>query len=792
MRTKIENLGNERKEEMKNNLFKKVSAAALAAVMAVTFAPTASLSVFAAKGDVGVDSKNVMTNGSITIQNNGTYTVSGGATGITEITVSGSATEVTIDLSGIDEKNQVTELKTNQFTSDRVNITVKGRVEATRGGDITEWDKIKIDKTYLTTFGSIKFVGDLEVQETGNVLDSKKNGKLSKAFDSSTPVATVGDDDSTDGAGVNYYVGSKLIGQKVADKESIWAINGPVKAEGLADGAFAKISKRANAGTTLTATAADDLSLTKVETRYTYNFEYDSNKDKNPDTEGTSVYTDTMFMAGNQGVAKLLNESDIVDKTGAVNEDVAINTKSLAVDGKVTAIPDYQRAVTLTQNAKNKFAKSLHIGYADAATYTTDDTKAWKHTGAAGITYFTQDPTDLVDSFDGIALIDGTKYVIDREGITTNAADKKPYGQLEIASMHAAKTLKVVKGTTTSGNAVDDNNKIHTKKDVDVSGPKTSTVVLGGYNTIGTKSNNWNGIGFVYGANHVEGVNDLKGFLGNDSAEWGNAKVDSYLNVPQVADGVYAVVNDAFTDTKVTVGTGITYFYEQKTSQISRDGASFVFGKTDLAMKALKSVLSGDAIDGTTYFTKAKPGETVYAAKDLKGTFKNVNNAVTVKGEISSVENADGSWTVNMGYASNAVTAYRMYRKSGEHVYTINPDEVTMLTNAGWINEGPAFTVNSVASKTGTPIYRLYNRNGGGMHFYTANAAEKDMLLANGWTEGKVVFYGADKATGIPVYRTYNTGSNNGEHNYTTNIAESDMNVKAGWRAEGVAFYVFK
>ena len=224
MRTKIENLGNERKEEMKNNLFKKVSAAALAAVMAVTFAPTASLSVFAAKGDVGVDSKNVMTNGSITIQNNGTYTVSGGATGITEITVSGSATEVTIDLSGIDEKNQVTELKTNQFTSDRVNITVKGRVEATRGGDITEWDKIKIDKTYLTTFGSIKFVGDLEVQETGNVLDSKKNGKLSKAFDSSTPVATVGDDDSTDGAGVNYYVGSKLIGQKVADKESIWAI----------------------------------------------------------------------------------------------------------------------------------------------------------------------------------------------------------------------------------------------------------------------------------------------------------------------------------------------------------------------------------------------------------------------------------------------------------------------------------------------------------------------------------------------------------------------------------------
>ena len=138
------------------------------------------------------------------------------------------------------------------------------------------------------------------------------------------------------------------------------------------------------------------------------------------------------------------------------------------------------------------------------------------------------------------------------------------------------------------------------------------------------------------------------------------------------------------------------------------------------------------------------------------------------------------------------VIPYRMYRKSGEHVYTINPDEVSMLVNAGWINEGTAFYVNPVTSKKGTAVYRVYNKNNGGMHFYTANAAEKDMLLANGWTEGAVVFYGADKATGIPVYRTYNTGSNNGEHNYTTNIKESDMNVKAGWRAEGVAFYVFK
>ena len=133
-----------------------------------------------------------------------------------------------------------------------------------------------------------------------------------------------------------------------------------------------------------------------------------------------------------------------------------------------------------------------------------------------------------------------------------------------------------------------------------------------------------------------------------------------------------------------------------------------------------------------------------------------------------------------------------MYRKTGEHVYTISAEEVAMLEKAGWINEGVAFKVNPVVSKKGTPVYRVYNKNNGGMHFYTASAAEKDMLLANGWIEGATVFYGADKATGIPVYRTYNTGSNNGEHNYTTNIAESDMNVKAGWRAEGVAFYVFK
>ena len=760
------------KEEMKNTFLKKAGAVALAAVMAVTFAPVASLNVFAA---VAKDGK--LVTGDTEIEKDGTYTVSD--SGIT-VAVSGGAHAVTMK----PNKKGVTISSNNATESDAV-LNVSGNAYQWTDDEGYTVDEITLKN--VTSFSAINLSGNLKVTTKDKTFASKF---LNKAFGTEPVVVEAGEDPTT---ATTYYIGSKAIDTLAADK-SIEAVNGTVKVSGLASGKYVKVSDKANRGTSVTATAADDTSLVKATTTYTYRFTSTDAADR----YGTAVWTDTQYAAGKKGLEVLENAGLTAPTAGKDNylSETGIRADFLAGSvgstKQVTSIKYYDRAIELTQNDKDKFEKGLHVNYADECDYDDDNPQT---AGEFGITYFTKDPSSYMSDKDGLTLIDGTKYVINETGISNG----KGLGQLEVASMAATKSLKVIKGTSQSGNAVDDYDTIHPQTALEVSGPTSSSIVIAHYTTVGTKHNETKNIGYVYGANHVEGVNGSSFFTTTiDSAALSNKIVSTELEVPQVAANTFILVRDAYADTVATPGTGVTYYYEQGRTQLSGNKADFVFGSSTVVDNALKMVLSGQFNTGANYFTKAKSGEKIFVAKGVKDTFKNVEPLVTVVGEISqdSEKQSDGyfTWTVNTGTAESIdhVNAYRMYRASGEHVYTINPDEVTLLVNAGWKNEGVAFKVNSVASKKGTPIYRVYNKNNGGMHFYTASAAEKDMLLANGWTEGAVVFYGADKATGIPVYRTYNTGSNNGEHNYTTNIAESDMNVKAGWRAEGVAFYVFK
>ncbi|KAB5603116.1 hypothetical protein EHS19_10455, partial [Bifidobacterium jacchi] len=73
-----------------------------------------------------------------------------------------------------------------------------------------------------------------------------------------------------------------------------------------------------------------------------------------------------------------------------------------------------------------------------------------------------------------------------------------------------------------------------------------------------------------------------------------------------------------------------------------------------------------------------------------------------------------------------------------------------------------------------------------GEHFYTANGAERNMLVAKGWRyEG--VGWIAPASSKTPVYRLYNR--NAGDHHYTMNAAERNMLVAKGWRYEGIGWY---
>ena len=786
----------ERKEEMKNTFLKKVGAVALAAVMAVTFAPVASLDVFAAT--------------IVPIEKNGAYVLTGSSVSDTYSVVSSGTFVVSGDGIGI-TVNGGDKVKINLGNSKNVKITLadvssKTSIEVigNRNGIDALTDTVSVNKVEfdggVKSCAGLKFTGtmELKVQAANNDLETGRFAHSYKSVFGSTPVAF-----SSKNAGV-YMVGQDAIDAQVIKQEaSIEAVNGAVKAKGLTKGNTAKVYTGAAVNTTIDATAAKDTSLTKVVTKYNYEFWTSANS--NEGNYGKSQYTDTKFAAGAANWADAVDgEPDAcytVTGTTCTNAitGAQISTKALSVTGYVTGF-EYERAITLKQDDNDKY-EGVEVSYLDPQKYANGKAHAHNdyrdgHDGASGITYFTSNPTSVTNKENGVAVLDGEKFIIDDYDRTLDGESTQK-GQLETVSGYATKTLAVLRGTSKDETPENAMNPIAPKPGIKVTAPTTSSIVIGHYTVVrksgesGAQQNR----GFVYGSRHVEGVNSGKEgriFQNTESAALSDTVIRSSLEVPQVADGTYAVVLGAFADTEVTKADSLGYFYEQKTDQIAANKANFVFAAPVIAKSAFNSVLSGDLMNGTTYFTKAVGGETVYASKEIKGKFKNANAKVNVLGEISAVVDAKNVWTVNEGYASAGVTAYRMYRKSGEHVYTINPVEVTMLENAGWINEGPAFKVNSVASQTGTPIYRVYNKNNGGMHFYTANAAEKDMLLANGWTEGKVVFYGATKDQGIPVYRIYNTGSNNGEHNYTTNIAEADMNVKAGWRAEGVAFYVFK
>lgn len=134
---------------------------------------------------------------------------------------------------------------------------------------------------------------------------------------------------------------------------------------------------------------------------------------------------------------------------------------------------------------------------------------------------------------------------------------------------------------------------------------------------------------------------------------------------------------------------------------------------------------------------------------------------------------------------TNSVTMYRMYnRNSGEHFYTGNAAERDMLVRVGWKFEGTGW----VAPVSGKPVYRLYNPNAGD-HHYTMNAAERDMLVRIGWSYEGIGWYSGGS---VKVLREYNPNAKTGTHNYTTNPAEDSLLVRSGWTAEGVGWYALR
>ncbi|MBT1167038.1 pre-peptidase C-terminal domain-containing protein [Bifidobacterium simiarum] len=130
------------------------------------------------------------------------------------------------------------------------------------------------------------------------------------------------------------------------------------------------------------------------------------------------------------------------------------------------------------------------------------------------------------------------------------------------------------------------------------------------------------------------------------------------------------------------------------------------------------------------------------------------------------------------------VPVYRVYnRRSGLHHYTRNASERNMLVSLGWRNEGTSFITVPGNTSGAKPVYREYNRRTGN-HNWTMNKKEHDMLVRLGWKNEGVSWYAP--SSGKNVYRLYNRHS--GEHVYTMSYGEYVAVQRAGWKGEGVAW----
>lgn len=144
--------------------------------------------------------------------------------------------------------------------------------------------------------------------------------------------------------------------------------------------------------------------------------------------------------------------------------------------------------------------------------------------------------------------------------------------------------------------------------------------------------------------------------------------------------------------------------------------------------------------------------------------------------------NSSNTSDQNNNSGTGSVKVYRVYnRRTGEHLYTTDKNEVNVLTKGDWNDEGIGWTT----SNAGTPVYRLYSPVTG-FHLYTTDTNEVNTLSRSGaWSvdnDGKALFYSSGSKS---IYRLYNNQLR--QHLLTTDEHEYSILSKDSWTPEGVA-----
>ena len=136
---------------------------------------------------------------------------------------------------------------------------------------------------------------------------------------------------------------------------------------------------------------------------------------------------------------------------------------------------------------------------------------------------------------------------------------------------------------------------------------------------------------------------------------------------------------------------------------------------------------------------------------------------------------------------------YRLFNQPlGRHLFSMNVQEVDILTGNGWVNEGIAYF--SPTEPT-AEVHRFYVQ-GENRHFYTANTIEKDGIIANNnlsnYIYEGIAFnaysYNNKPKNSVAIVRFYNTIT--GNHLYSTSSYEQSLLADdLSWVNEGIAWY---
>lgn len=142
-------------------------------------------------------------------------------------------------------------------------------------------------------------------------------------------------------------------------------------------------------------------------------------------------------------------------------------------------------------------------------------------------------------------------------------------------------------------------------------------------------------------------------------------------------------------------------------------------------------------------------------------------------------------------FENNAV--YRMRNiRTGEHLYTTDPNEYAINVRYGWVQEGLAFIGLPYSAPYNVPIVRL-ERNGRRIYTIQGSKEYYNLITTGRYVSNGVVFYAYTEnyfpgnTNIIPVFRMYYPKT--GAHLWTTDLNEYYANTWRGWRQEGVAYY---